>query len=196
MTTDGGDGEELGLFRLLQKNRFLIAKILRRFTFRSDEIDDVLQETILRALEARRRGDIRHPRQFMIAIAKNVAREELRKRAKVAMDVIEDCDLENHQSMEPDADSVIEGREKMRIFATAVANLPPQCRRVFVWKYVSGASHKEIASRLGISVSTVEKHVAAGLKACREEMLSVLNGPSAGGEVTYLFEEAPRLKQR
>jgi RNA polymerase sigma-70 factor (ECF subfamily) len=191
---DGGKG--LQLFQLLQRNRLLIARLLRRFTFKADELEDVMQETILRALEAQRKGEIHHPRQFMISIAKNVAREELRKRARAATNLIEDCDLENHQSMEPGADAVLEGREKLRVFATAVAHLPPQCRRVFVLKYVSGASHKEIASRLGISVSTVEKHVAAGLKACREKMSAALDGESAGGEIAYLFTGKPKLKQR
>src|SRR5438270_163396 len=95
------DGTQL--YKLLQQNRSLFARILRRFAFRSDEIEDVTQETILRALEAHRNGEIRYPRQFMISIAKNVAREEIRKRARAATRLIEDCDLENHQSEEPAA---------------------------------------------------------------------------------------------
>jgi RNA polymerase sigma-70 factor (ECF subfamily) len=194
MTKTDTDG--LRLYQLLQQNRSLIARILRRFSFRSDEIEDVTQETILRALEAQQSGEIRYPRQFMIAIAKNVAREELRKRARASARLIEDCDLENHESGEASAEAILEGREKLRIFATAVAHLPPQCRRVFVLKHVAGASHKEIAARLSLSVSTVEKHVAAGLASCRKAMLAALNEQPGPGAVTYLFDEARKLKQR
>ena len=47
---------------------------------------------------------------------------------------------------------------------------PPQCQKVFVLKKVHGYSHKEIAKELEISISTVEKHAASGLKRCSEYM--------------------------
>jgi DNA-directed RNA polymerase specialized sigma24 family protein len=42
-------------------------------------------------------------------------------------------------------------------------------------KKAYGYSHKEIAAQLGISTSTVEKHVAAGLKRCSEYMQKKMN---------------------
>jgi RNA polymerase sigma-70 factor (ECF subfamily) len=59
----------------------------------------------------------------------------------------------------------------MILFWQAVATLPPQCQKVFVMCRVLGQSHKEIAARLGISTSTVEKHVAAGFKRCSDHLL-------------------------
>ena len=35
---------------------------------------------------------------------------------------------------------------------------------------VYGFSHKEISQELGISVSTVEKHIVSGLKRCRQSV--------------------------
>ncbi len=51
-------------------------------------------------------------------------------------------------------------------FCQAVRQLPLQCRKVFVLKKVYGYSQREIAEQLQISESTVEKHIAAGLKSC------------------------------
>jgi len=56
----------------------------------------------------------------------------------------------------------------MKVFEEAVASLPGQCQRVFVMKKVYGFSHQEISKKLGISISTTEKHVVAGLKRCNE----------------------------
>ncbi|MCB1674664.1 MAG: helix-turn-helix domain-containing protein [Halioglobus sp.] len=58
----------------------------------------------------------------------------------------------------------------MLLFTEAAKTLPAQCQRVFLLKRVYGYSHKEIARELGISISTVEKHAAAGLKRCLEYM--------------------------
>jgi DNA-directed RNA polymerase specialized sigma24 family protein len=46
--------------------------------------------------------------------------------------------------------------------------LPPLCRRVFVLRKVYRLSHDEIAEVLGVSHSTIEKHVAKGLIRCRD----------------------------
>ena len=49
-----------------------------------------------------------------------------------------------------------------------VERLPPICRRVFVLRKVHKLSHAEISEVLGVSESTIEKHVAKGLVRCRE----------------------------
>ena len=46
-----------------------------------------------------------------------------------------------------------------RALADAIAELPTQCRRVFTLRKVYSLSPDEIAVRLGLSVSTVEKHL-------------------------------------
>ena len=186
--------EDLYFYNLWKKNRFLIEKLLRRFSLNATDIEDISQETLLRALDARRKRQVSHPRQFIISIAKNVAREEIRRRARKMNELVEESTLENHPLDEPTAEAALDSRVKLRLFVQAITNLPPQCRRVFLLKHVQGASHKEIAARLGISVSTVEKHVAAGMKACREEMLRALNNQSGENRVDYLFNENRRPK--
>lgn len=46
--------------------------------------------------------------------------------------------------------------------------LPPTRKKVFSMAYVEGFSHKEIASKLGISVKTVDAHVMNALKDLRK----------------------------
>ena len=185
------------LYQVLMQHKRLVAKVIRRFTLNPADIEDITQETILRAIEAQERTDIGHPRQFLVGIAKNVAREELKKRARATHRILEDCDLQNHPSNEPSAEAALDSREKLRLFASAIGNLPAQCRKVFVLKHVYGASHKEIARELGISVSTVEKHVAYGLNSCRKQMLAKFNGAGQGDEVRVLFDVSThRKKQR
>lgn len=184
------DGEESrNLYSLLRRNSLLIAKLLRGFSFSIADLEDISQETILRALEARKRRKIEHPRQFLIGIAKNVAREELRKRAKMSAEIMEDYGLPDHSCSGPSTETIVDGQEKLALFAEAVSQLPPQCRKVFVLKHVYGLSHKAIGKKLGISVSTVEKHVAHGLNACRQRMLARLNRGSED-DVLLLFDTA------
>jgi len=163
------------IFGVFLANKGLIASVLRRYNLRNIDIEDATQETFLRALEAEKRKEIREPKRFLIGIAKNIARSELSRRSKLTHQLIDDLDPKSYTSDEPPVDEIVDSRHRMRVFGNAVLSLPPQCQKVFVLKHVYGASHKEIAAKLDIAVSTVEKHVALGLKRSREKMLQDLS---------------------
>ena len=168
------DADQSRIFGVFQANKGLIARVLRQYSFNQIDIADITQETILRALEAEKRTDIREPRRFLVGIAKNVARTELERRAKTMHGLLDDFDFETYVSDEPLIEDAVDARGRMRAFWQAVATLPPQCQKVFVLKHVYGAPHKAIARKLDIAVSTVEKHVALGLQRCRERMIETL----------------------
>ena len=159
------------IFGVFEANKGLIASVLRRFRLSQIDIADLTQETILRALEAEKRTEIKEPRRFLVGIAKNVARAELERRSKMTTSLLDDFDPDSYVSDEPAVDDAVDTRRRMQVFGAAIATLPPQCQKVFVLKHVYGASHKEIAGKLDIALSTVEKHVALGLKRCREQIL-------------------------
>ena len=73
------------------------------------------------------------------------------------------------QSGEDVEDSVIVS-EKFDRVKLAIAEMPPQCQRVFIMHKVYGFKYREISQQLGISVSTVEKHIMTGLKKCRQSV--------------------------
>ena len=158
------------IFSVFRSNENMIRKFLRRYVSSRHEIEDITQETILRALHAEKSREIREPKAFLFGIAKNIVRKELHRKSTNLIQFIEDFDGERHFSYETDTEGMLDARERLLIFWEAVATLPPQCQRVFVMKKVYGYSHKEIASRLNISVSTIEKHAASGLRRCSEYM--------------------------
>lgn len=170
MSRDQGKSGSSSVFRVFRRNESAIRKFLWRYVSSHHEIEDITQETILRALQAEKSREIHEPRAFLFGIAKNIARKELHKKSQNLIDFIEDFDQQQDFSYDVNAEEDLDARRRLLIFWEAVASLPPQCQRVFVLKKVYGYSHKEIASRLNISVSTVEKHAAAGLRRCSDYM--------------------------
>lgn len=166
------------IFKMFIDNKKILSQFLRRYSSNAHDIDDICQETITRALQAEKDRVIHEPRAFLFGVAKNIARKELEKKSKSLIDFIEDfCDQE-YPSNEPSIEDSIDSHDRMMIFWQAVSSLPPQCQKVFVLKKVHGHSHKEIANLLEISVSTVEKHVAMGLKRSSEFMDKQLKNPT------------------
>jgi RNA polymerase sigma-70 factor (ECF subfamily) len=67
-------------------------------------------------------------------------------------------------------DSLLEQEEVERLMA-ALKTLPDGARRVFEMHKIEGLSHVEIAARLHISKSGVEKHMAVAMKHLRRALI-------------------------
>jgi DNA-directed RNA polymerase specialized sigma24 family protein len=71
--------------------------------------------------------------------------------------------------------------------------LPLQCRRAFLLKKAYGLSRKEIASYMGITESTVQKHVAKGVMLCAEYLHAL--EASARDVAHHRVDPAPLLQK-
>ena len=131
------------------------------------EIEDIVQETYVKACQAESVREIRSPRSFLYKTAKNLAINYMKK-AETRLTLSDTCLNEDSSALDI-GDSTIEkvcSDEEFSLFCDAVRHLPTECRRTFVLKKVYGYSQKEIAEELGLSQSTIEKHVAQGVKRC------------------------------
>lgn len=134
------------------------------------EIEDIVQETYVRVCEFVQGDDIRHPRSFLYRTARNLALDHIKRSA--SRSTVSLSDDEEHygdgdlSQAGRDVYDQLAAKQEFELFCEAVQQLPPQCRRAFVLRKVYGYSQKEIARALGISESTVEKHIAYGIKRC------------------------------
>jgi RNA polymerase sigma factor (sigma-70 family) len=143
-------------------------RYLRRFTSGAEDIEDLVQETYVRIYAIEDRDAVDSPRALLFRIAHNLAIERSRRQVARATDSVGDFDALNVDTSEAPPDEQIDARRRFQSFCAAVDRLPPLCRRVFVLRKVYKLSHTEIAEVLGVSHSTIEKHVAKGLIRCRE----------------------------
>jgi RNA polymerase sigma-70 factor (ECF subfamily) len=151
--------------RAFRENEGAIRRLLARFLPRRADVEDLTQETFLRAFAAEAQQEIVSPRAFLMTTARNLALNEVQRAAHALTRSMEDFASPDvlGSDEQVSGDELVYGRQKLTIFAEAVATLPEQCRRVFVLRKVHGLSQREVAAALGIAESTVEKQVAAGL---------------------------------
>ncbi len=72
------------------------------------------------------------------------------------------------------ADALIEQSEADAKIAKALAQLPDQCRRIFVMSRIDGLSNQQIADQLELSKRTVETQISNALKTLRKILITVL----------------------
>lgn len=171
------------VYRMFVKHKAALRSVVRRYLVPGADAEDVLQEAFLRAFAAERKRGVEHPKAFMFQVARNTALGDLRRSERSPIDGTVDFDavaLSSHAT-ETDAADVLEGRRKLQAFTRAVLELPPRCRKAFLLRRIEGLSYKQIANRMGISVSAAEKHVAMGLLRCHDHLTEQGYEPSEFG---------------
>jgi RNA polymerase sigma factor (sigma-70 family) len=150
------------------RHRAALHRYLRKFTSGAEDIEDLVQETYLRVYALPDYHSVDSPKALLFRIAHNLAVERARRQRTQATESMADFELLSVYATEVPADQQIDARRRFESFCAAVERLPPVCRRVFVLRKVYRLSHTEIAAVLGVSHSTIEKHVAKGLMRCRD----------------------------
>jgi RNA polymerase sigma factor (sigma-70 family) len=165
----GNEGRNRLLSQILA-HRTALQKYLRKFTAGAEDVEDLVQEAYVRICALPDGQVVDSPRALLFRIARNLAVDRARQRWTRATDDVADFEPLNVSSEEAEPDEQIDARRRFESFCAAVDSLPPLCRRVFVLRKVYQLSHAEIAAVLGVSHSTIEKHVAKGLVRCRDRM--------------------------
>ena len=150
--------------------RSALMKLASRYLKKNHEIEDVVQEACVKALEAQSKTRIRSPKAYLFRSTKNIALKEIAKSASRLTDNLGDLSPETVLPEETSLEDQLESRERFELFCRAVRSLPLKCQRAFILRKVYGFSPKEIAEQLDISVKTVESHLTRGLIRCTEYM--------------------------
>jgi RNA polymerase sigma factor (sigma-70 family) len=160
------------------RHRMALHRYLGKFTSGAEDLEDLVQETYVRVYALPDYHAVDSPKALLFRIAHNLAVERARRQRTQATDSMADLEPLNVYSTEAPADEQIDARSRFESFCAAVDRLPPLCRRVFVLRKVYKLSHAEISEVLGVSHSTIEKHVAKGLVRCRDYLreLGMLDG--------------------
>ncbi len=153
------------LAAIFQQNAALLKRFLWSRVRHDDDVADLLQETFERFQRHGTRVDLARGRSLLFTIARNLVID--RARHNKVSEVDDGVDIEALMDAGPTPEQQVIDQEAVARLNQVIESLPTQCRRVFVMRKIHQYSQKAIAEKLGISVSTVEKHVAAGMRQCR-----------------------------
>jgi RNA polymerase sigma factor (sigma-70 family) len=147
---------------------------LSRFFKNAADVEDVVQETYARLLSLNYSDSVavRNWHAFLFTSAKNVALDRIRKARVVSLDTLAEMGGADVLDQTPSADEALNARQELALLLETIASLPDRCREALTLRKLYGLSQREIAQRLAITESTVEKHVASGVRLCAERMFA------------------------
>ena len=147
---------------VLPKERAICAWLRRRCPADLDPWD-VLQETyaILAGLPSV--DHIARPLSYAFQVAHSlVLRHHRRAQVRLTQEVdVGELEL---AADEPSPEQQVADRQDLSLVADLLAALPAKCRKAFILRRVEGLSQRAVAAQMGISESTVEKHIVRALR--------------------------------
>jgi RNA polymerase sigma factor (sigma-70 family) len=140
-----------------------LKKILLRRGATREDAEDLVQEAVLRLhVYSRSGGEVRDQDAFVTRCALNLAvdahrhaRTDLYERSPV-----EELDLTDNG---PTPDQIFEAEQRLVEMMQTLDRVSVRTRQVFFMHRLQGFSHAEIASKLDVSKSAVEKHIASAV---------------------------------
>jgi RNA polymerase sigma-70 factor, ECF subfamily len=132
-----------------------LAKRLTRRLGSQDLAREALHEAYLRIERVPDATSINSPADYLFRIAINVAKDR-RKGDRHLLSAAEIAAITDIPDECPDPSTIVEFRLELQELEKALAELPDRRRRVFTAAHIEQIPHREIASRLGINVRTVE----------------------------------------
>lgn len=155
---DGTEG--LGLDAMYRAEAPRLVRFLRKRLPRTEDPRDFVQEAFARLAGSNPTSLLRNPEAYLQRIVRNLLIDRSRREAKIqTIEFVEELDV----GIAPDQDRVIEATDMKRLYRNAVDTLPARTREVFLLSRAEDVGYKYIAARLGISVRTVEWHIAEAI---------------------------------
>lgn len=136
----------------------LLAQV-ERMTRRADS-EDLLHDAYVRLAASERQPD--NEEAFLVRAAVNRARDSYR-REKVRDVSGDEHALDRLRDGSPLQDEVMMAKARLQRVSEGIDRLPPRTREVFLLQRIDNLKYREIAERLEISQSAVEKHMARAM---------------------------------
>ena len=136
----------------------------RRRVGNEPENEDLVQEVFARIVARNSQEPIQHLGGYIAQTAASVLADRGRRRGARLFDAHVSFDPEHDAPLELDPERVMIGRQELNFAVAALLSLPERTRTIFILHRLEHEKYKDIAARLGISVSAVEKQMVRAIQ--------------------------------
>lgn len=158
--------------------RDALVRSILKMSVKPEDVDDILQETYLRVHAASQKKTIQSPKDYLFVVSRNLVLRGLTHRSRELQAVIDDA---VHEASDSSLDAELHQQQKLQTLNEALEVLPDKSRQAILLRKVYGFSSVEIAKKMGVSKSSVDKYIASGISQC--EALLNARGYDVGGGV-------------
>lgn len=131
------------------------------------QAEDLAHDAFVRVLESEQSA-VEQPRAYLHQAARNIAVDGYRREDRRQSLEQQAMDLAPPSTEDPEA--YLNALQLADSVERALAELPLNCRKVFIWQKLEGLTQAEIAERMGLTRNMVEKYMIRTLRHLREHL--------------------------
>lgn len=146
-----------------------LLRTLERMVNNPCTAEDLLQETYLRVSRAVGERTVEHLEPFVFQTARNLALDHLRARRIQSRTLLDDVPLEvvhNVVAPQSSAEDAAHAERMLERLNISLQALSSRQQQIFILSRLHGHSYQDIAERLGVSLSTVQKELRLIMAIC------------------------------
>jgi RNA polymerase sigma-70 factor (ECF subfamily) len=136
--------------------------LLRRRGASLEDAEDLVQEALVRLFVYARKSEVRNAEAFLTRAAMNLA-VDLHRKSHADRFETDTAQILDVLDITPSPDEVFAAEQRLQQMRAALDRVSRRTREIFFMHRLQGLSHGEIADRLGITKSAVEKHIATAI---------------------------------
>lgn len=172
--------------KLLADHDFALRRFIRVRLNSSTDCEDVMQEVYMRLsqiedLPGKLAGRLDTARNYLFQIASNLLIDRARRAQARRADQHQGEHGLYHLTNVDEPDRQLHNKRLLQQVDNVLKTIKPEQCQAFLLHRIDGFSYREISDNLGISVSTVEKHISAALLAIRNTVDSSALGINEHG---------------
>jgi RNA polymerase sigma-70 factor (ECF subfamily) len=168
-------GDQRAFQGLVERHQERLFRLVRHYARSSAEVEDVVQDTFLKAF--RRLESFQHQSSFATWIARiavNTALDSAKRRARSPVHTVEEIEESAGPERSVNApDARLEREEVARITQDVLEHLPDIFRTVLVLREFEGMAYQDIADLLSISIGTVESRLFRARARFKERLIAL-----------------------
>lgn len=162
---------------LFRGRREVFLRVLTRRLGSPEQAEETLQEAFIQFERAARTQTISNADAFLMQTALNLAVDRIRQDASRRKRERRWADATyagtpgaDYVDGAPAPDRALMAKDELARVAHCLQDLSPTVRTAFILHKVRGMSHSETAGEMGLSKSTIEKHIMKAMKHLMEKM--------------------------
>ncbi|ESQ79303.1 RNA polymerase sigma factor [Asticcacaulis sp. YBE204] len=137
--------------------------VASRLTNNREVAYDIVQDAYAEVLGGEGWRAARNPKAFVTRIVYCRSLDWVKRQRIVPMQAFPDYETLVFADLGPDPFQRLSGKEELAAVMAALAKLPRRCREVVTLRRIQDMAPRDIAAHLGITVTTVERHLTRGL---------------------------------
>jgi RNA polymerase sigma-70 factor (ECF subfamily) len=155
---------ETNLRLVAQRFRAPLLSFFRKRSADTQDAEDLVQELFCRLASRQYELTLEHPEAYIFQMAANLLRDRARRSATRSAATRELSEQAKSRCEEISPERVLQGVQRVALVRQALAELPERTRAIFLLHRFEELKYAEIAQRIGVSSSLVEKHMMDALK--------------------------------